>query len=183
MAVAAGRRKQLLLITSYGLVRKNWHGQLTTERIGRLHDADQNARNNHERSDADQNLATKTRAIGDDATAVLCIFSGRGTHIAPQKLKVSKFCSIFLLAVRISSSSNRALRSLLLRVPREFFTGRCSLRLRFACLPAFVSRFAIEMPHQFAVVGNAMMSTCFAGPGANVTRCASARLCSLRKWP
>src|SRR5882724_5085452 len=44
MTVAVGRR-QLLLITSYGLVRKNWNGKFTTERIGRLHDADQNARN------------------------------------------------------------------------------------------------------------------------------------------
>src|SRR5947199_4834898 len=87
MAVAAGRRK-LLLITSYGLVRKNWNGKSTTTRIGRLHDADQNARNDHERSDADQNLAAETRAIGDDATAVLRIFSGgRCTHIAPQRLQ------------------------------------------------------------------------------------------------
>jgi hypothetical protein len=37
---------------------------------------DQNARNYHERSDADQKLAAATRAIGNDATAVLRIFSG-----------------------------------------------------------------------------------------------------------
>src|SRR5436190_17046522 len=48
---------------------------------------------------------------------------GRDTCIAPQKLEVSEFCSIFLLAVNISSSSDRALRSLLLRVPREFVPG------------------------------------------------------------
>jgi hypothetical protein len=57
-------------------VRKNWNGKFTTERIGPLHDADQNARNDHERSDADQNLAAETLAIGDGATAVLRIFSG-----------------------------------------------------------------------------------------------------------
>ena len=64
---------------------KNCNGQFTTERIGRLHDADQNARNDHERSDADQNLAAETRAIGDDATAVLRIFSGGSGRIIPQE--------------------------------------------------------------------------------------------------
>ena len=66
-------------------MRKNWNGKFTTERIGRLHDADQNARNDHERPDADQNLAAETRAIGDDAAAVLRIFSsgsGRGCALA-----------------------------------------------------------------------------------------------------
>src|SRR5947207_7675887 len=101
MAVAAGRRRTLLIITSYGLVRKNCHGKFTTT----------------------------TRAIDDDATAVLRMFSdGRGTRIPPQKLEVSEFCSIFLLAVRISSSSDQALRSLLLRVPREFIPGPRSCR-------------------------------------------------------
>ena len=61
---------------SYRSVGKNCNGQFTTERIGRLHDADQNPRNDHERPDADQNVAAETRAIGDNATAVLRIFSG-----------------------------------------------------------------------------------------------------------
>jgi hypothetical protein len=66
-------------------VGKNCNGQFTTERIDRLHDADQNARNDHERSDADQNLAAETRAIGDDATAVLRVSSGGSGRIIPRE--------------------------------------------------------------------------------------------------
>src|SRR5262249_13395623 len=77
MTVSVGPERISARTMSYRSVRKNCNGQLTTERIVRLHDAEKNARNDHKRSDADQNLAEETRAIGDDATAVLRIFSGR----------------------------------------------------------------------------------------------------------
>ena len=59
----------------------------------------QNARNDHERSGADQNLAAETRAIGDDATAVIRIFQWSGHTHRTVEVKVSSLrCYNLLVA-------------------------------------------------------------------------------------
>ena len=72
---------------------KNCNGQFTTERIGRLHEADQTAWNDHERSDADQNLGG-TRAISDDAIAVVNIFSGVDPAASSRRSAQDDYCSL-----------------------------------------------------------------------------------------
>jgi len=68
--------------------------KFTTERIGRLRDEDQNPRNDHERPDADQNVAAENRAIGDNATAVLRIFSGGIRLHLPARSAQDDYCSL-----------------------------------------------------------------------------------------
>jgi hypothetical protein len=71
MTVPVGPGRMSARRMSCRLVRKNWNGKSTTTRISRLHDADQNARNDHERSDADQNLA-----VFNEGTPVTAVFIG-----------------------------------------------------------------------------------------------------------
>ena len=85
MTVSVGPGRMSAPTMSYRSVGKNCNGQFTTERIRRLRDADQNARNDHERSDADQTVAAETRTIGDDATSVLRIFGSGSGRIVPQE--------------------------------------------------------------------------------------------------
>ena len=102
MTVAAGRRRTLLLITSYGLVRKNCDGKLTPK---------------PRQPAIDGELA---RTIADDVTAVLGVFSGRGTHIASKKLKVSSLRCYNLLVAR---TPILCITGLFERTPTVFIMG------------------------------------------------------------
>ena len=75
------------------------------------------------------------RAIGDDATAVLRIFSGRGTHIASKKLKVSSLRCYNLLVAR---TPILCITGLFERTPTVFIMGTAEI---LCCVPSHAGRF------------------------------------------